>query len=277
MATILAVVSDTHIGSTVGLCPPRTRLDDGGLYIASLAQRAVWKAWLEYWDIVKGLKQDLGAEVITVLNGDTVDRNKHTAHQSITTNEATVIAIATLALAPAARVSNRFCMIRGTAAHVGRGANLEEQLSNEYTDDFLIRDKESGTRTWWRWFPEIEGVKLDIAHHPATSSRRPWSKDAATTRLSAILRVEYLEAGLDVPDIAIRAHMHLAASSGRFSKPETFAMPSWELNCHFAHRLGSTPPVEPVGGLIFVLEDGEYDVALKTWKARTRKIWRPTE
>lgn len=277
MTTILAVVSDMHIGSTVGLCPPKTRLDDGGFYIASSTQRAVWKAWLEYWDMVATIKRNRNARVITVFNGDTVDRNKHTAHQSITTNEATVIAVAAEALRPAVRVSERLCMIRGTAAHVGRGANLEEQLSNEYADDFLILDRQAGTRTWWRWFPEIEGVKFDIAHHPATSSRRPWSKDAAAARLSAILRVEYLEAGLDVPDVAIRAHMHKAASSGRFGKPETFAMPSWELNCHFAHRLGSTPPVEPVGGLIFVLENGEYDVALKTWKARTRKIWRPIE
>lgn len=274
MTTILAVVSDTHIGSTVGLCPPKIKLDDGGHYVASRAQRAVWKAWLEYWDIVTEMKQDLDARVITVLNGDTVDRNKHTAHQSITTNEATVITIAASALAPAICVSDRLCIIRGTAAHVGRGANLEEQLSNEYNDDFLILDKQSGTRTWWRWHPEIESVKFDIAHHPATSSRRPWTKDAAAARLSALLRVEYLEAGLEIPDIAIRAHMHMAASSGRFTKPETFAMPSWELNCHFAHRLGSTPPVEPVGGLIFVLKNGKYDVELKVWKARTRKIWK---
>lgn len=272
--SILAVVSDMHINSTVGLCPPKVRLDDGGHYIASSAQRAVWAAWLNFWRIVEDMKQELNAPVITVLNGDTVDRNKHSAHQLVSANKATAVTIAILALDPMMDVSDQLCIIRGTAAHVGRGGSLEEQLAREYTSDFLIPDKASGTKTWWRWQPEIEGVKFDIAHHPATASRRPWTKDAAAARMSALLRIEYLEAGLPVPDIAIRSHVHCTASSSRFSKPEVFITPPWELTSHYGHRLGSTSPIEPVGGLIFVLEDGKYDAILKTWKGRTREIWR---
>lgn len=275
--SILVAISDTHCNSTVGLCPPVVDLDDGGRYHSSLAQSAVWKCWLDFWRIVRDMKQDLDAQVITVSNGDAIDRNKHTAHQSITTNEATAIAITAQAFEPLEKVSDHLCIIRGTAAHVGRGGNLEEQLAQVYTHDFLIPDTRSGTNTWWRWQPEIEGVRFDISHHPATSSRRPWTRDAAASRLSAILRIRYLEAGLPVPDVAIRSHVHCAASSGRLSKPETFILPAWELTSHFGHRLGGTQVVEPVGGLIFVLDDGGYDVSLKIWEARTRQVWRPAE
>ena len=277
MKTILVAVGDTHCNSTVGLCPPSVHLDDGGSYHASPAQQAVWHAWLKFWDHVADLKQELEAEVFTVIVGDAVDRNKHSAHQSITTNEATAINIAVSAFAPMAQVSDRLCMIRGTAAHVGRGANLEEQLAKEYDTGFLIPDKRAGTLTWWRWFPKINGVKVDIAHHPAPSSRRPWTKDAAAARLSAILRIDYLEAGLPVPNVAIRAHVHYAASSGRLSRPEVFILPSWELTPHFGYRLGSTPPIEPIGGLVFVLDHGEYDVTPKFWRGRTREIWKAND
>ena len=46
---IVAIISDLHAGSTVGLCPPRFTLDDGGDYVSSPAQRWLWRNWNHFW------------------------------------------------------------------------------------------------------------------------------------------------------------------------------------------------------------------------------------
>ena len=46
---VVAVVSDLHINSTVGLCPGPVPLDDGGTHQPSKEQRALLRCWNEYW------------------------------------------------------------------------------------------------------------------------------------------------------------------------------------------------------------------------------------
>jgi len=47
----LVVVSDTHCGCRLGLCPPGgVFMDEGGMYKPSKLQRKIWKMWREFWD-----------------------------------------------------------------------------------------------------------------------------------------------------------------------------------------------------------------------------------
>lgn len=39
MITVVAIVGDLHCNSTLGLCPPRVALDDGGEYVAYVRGR----------------------------------------------------------------------------------------------------------------------------------------------------------------------------------------------------------------------------------------------
>ena len=69
--TVLAVLADTHINSTVGLCRPAVHRDDGGEYLASVAQRWLWEC---YQDFLRRTTQlAAGARVIGVVNGDALD------------------------------------------------------------------------------------------------------------------------------------------------------------------------------------------------------------
>ena len=55
MSTVIAIASDLHCGSTIGLCPDTgIELDDGGWYEPSNAQKWLWEEWQNHWDY--GLK-----------------------------------------------------------------------------------------------------------------------------------------------------------------------------------------------------------------------------
>src|ERR1035437_9747161 len=69
----LVVISDTHCGDGLGLCPPDSvHLDDGGTYRPSRFQREVYGLWREFWaswvpSVVRKEPWDL------VHNGDAID------------------------------------------------------------------------------------------------------------------------------------------------------------------------------------------------------------
>ena len=59
MRELWAVVSDLHCGSTLGLCPPEgVQLDDGGQYLPSAAQKALWDVRKAGLNIMMSLKGD---------------------------------------------------------------------------------------------------------------------------------------------------------------------------------------------------------------------------
>src|SRR5262245_35739467 len=76
-AKTLVVVSDTHCGCRVGLCPPQPmRVDGGGQYVPSTFQRKMWAYWRVFWDewvpeVTRGEPFDL------VHNGDAIDGVHH--------------------------------------------------------------------------------------------------------------------------------------------------------------------------------------------------------
>lgn len=84
MTTTLAIVADTHAGSTVGLCPPRVTLDDGGECAPSKEQRRMWGWWLEYWQEVKRRQ----GEVVAIFLGDMIEGDtKQRSTQVVTRNK----------------------------------------------------------------------------------------------------------------------------------------------------------------------------------------------
>src|SRR4030065_1111786 len=120
MTTILAVVSDTHINSPVGLSVPTCNLDDGGTYHASKAQRWLWHNWLDFWNCVMELCTQHDAKVWTVFNGDLIEGDgKNRSTQLITHNDTTAQRVALDVIEPALKGSERTFVIPGTAGHAG--------------------------------------------------------------------------------------------------------------------------------------------------------------
>jgi hypothetical protein len=269
--TLVAVVADLHTNSVRGLCPPSINLDAGGTYKASKAQRLVWRRWLDFWEIVEAKKKALGCRLYVVVAGDVGDKNTHDGSGLISRVNSDEVKIAALALEKPREIADEFFIVRGTPAHEGPQASLCELIASDLD---ATPDDEAGTKSWW-WLPlEAGGVTFDIAHHPQTSGRRPWTKAAAAARHGAIIRSEYLDAGEKPPDVAIRAHVHYWQPGPREPRPQFFYCPPWQLTTSFGHRLGAGGRIEPVGGLWFMCKNGIYDWGVERAEIRRRKAWK---
>ena len=128
---IVAVVSDLHSNSTIGLCPYSFNLDDGGTYKASKAQRWLWRNWQDYWKRIANLSQDTGLPVVAVVNGDITDGDHHGSPQLITRNDADQLRLGIAVLEPVLNTARRVFVVRGTEAHVGKSASLEEMIAQD--------------------------------------------------------------------------------------------------------------------------------------------------
>jgi len=270
---LVAIVADTHINSTVGLCPPVVTLDDGGSYHGSKVQRAIWAAWKEFWaEDVYARAKVLGAKVYVIFNGDLNDLNVHDGTQLISHSESDIIKMSVDAIEPAIDGADYVFIVRGTEAHVGKKANLEEEVAKDIGAE---PDKRAGTCSWYWLKLEANGVSFDITHHPETFARRPWTKDAAAVRHGRIVREQYLDRDEKPPDVAIRAHIHEFIPGNHRLPPFFCYCPGWQVMTSFFYRLGSTE-VKPVGGLVFVCQDGEFafEPVIRPPMGSRRKPWR---
>ena len=269
MTTILAVVGDTHINSSVGLSPLTINLDDGGTYRASKGQRWLWYNWLDYWQSVTDLvTKHEGAKVWTVFNGDLVEGDgKNRSHQLITQNDTTVMSMALDAIRPALEASDRLFVVRGTAAHVGLSASLEEKVA---IDIEAVKCKETDTYSWWKLLLDCDGVLFDITHH-GNVGRLPWTKSNPLNVLASRLIMDY--AGYRLPQVAIRSHNHIYVETYNNFPVRVIAAPAWQLKTEYTHRLGVVEAAD-IGGAIFVCDGGNYDCIIKRYKPDRQRPYR---
>ena len=101
---VLAVVSDLHTNSTIGLCPPYVELDDGGA-LPQQQSTALVVAQLEaYVDKVEGRRPNARTAVSSPCSTATLnDGDHHDTPQIISRNEATQLKIAVEASEAAGR------------------------------------------------------------------------------------------------------------------------------------------------------------------------------
>jgi hypothetical protein len=252
---IVIAVSDLHTNSTIALAPPKVTLDDGGSYVASVAQIYLWRKWQLFWKRVAEVKAEAGLPVVTVINGDICDGDHHNTGQIITRNDATQIDIALEVLDPLTAVSDRIFVLRGTEAHVGHSAWREELVAKEIG---AIQDGEN--HTFWHLFAEFGGVTFDIQHHGESGSMRPWTAGGEANRIAAIVAYEYADTGTKPPQVALRAHRHGWRDSGTTHATQVFVTPPWQLTTAFGHRIGLGTKIQKVGGAILTCKDGRYTV-----------------
>jgi hypothetical protein len=99
----LVIVSDTHSGCRLSLCPPSgVRLDDGGFYHPSEFQTKMWAYWREFWDtwvpqVTRGEPYHL------IHNGDALEGVHHNATTQISHNIEDQLRIAEDVLSPEIR------------------------------------------------------------------------------------------------------------------------------------------------------------------------------
>jgi hypothetical protein len=270
MPSLVAAFSDTHFNSTVALCPPTITLDDGGTYRASKAQLWLWQCWLDYWQTVARLQAVLNGTLYAISVGDLVDGDHHDTPQIITRNESDQHKITVAGLKPMLDLNPKYLFfVRGTEAHVGKSGKWEEMVARDLG---AVEDTETGTASWW-WLPmEIEGVTFDIAHHGRLGGR-PWTEAGGTINLAAEIIIDYVEDGQMPPKVVLRADRHKKGDSGDNLSTRVLQLPSWQLQTGFGNKL-KPGKLLPIGGYIFICENGAYEVVKKIYRPQRRTPWR---
>jgi hypothetical protein len=273
MGHILAITGDHHANSTVGLFPPSFTLDDGNRVAASDRQRWTWVQWNAYWKAVWGVKDKTGWPVTSIMLGELADdlKHKHKTSQLISTNESDMIRLALETLKPARYVADQIVVLRGTEAHTGSSANLDETIGREIG----AVASPSGTRSWWQYRADFDGVIIDAAHHPGFSSRVPHTAGNEAMRLASKVFYEYSIENIlrsrdgreliNWPHLVFRGHNHRPADSidnqpggHPAAAIRSIITPSWQGPTAFVYRIAASQV--PIGGLIVTCDDGRFTV-----------------
>lgn len=258
--TTTLIVSDTHINGTTSLCKPGLEKDDGGNYNLSRGQWWLWENWCKLVDLAeKAAKRD---RLILVLNGDICegDTGKR-SKQLISTNRATIVRMAIETLDPLAKLASEIYVIRGTTAHVGKSAELEELIA----DDFGAIGPSESIHSRWNLNIEIDNVRFDIAHHVSGGGGLPWTAKNVSLKLAAMTMFQYLQCGEPIPQLVIRSHIHRMHDSYDAYPVRALITPAWQLATEYIHRI-APGALADIGAFFIHTKNGKYDV----WKFNPR-------
>lgn len=248
---LLALTGDIHTNSTVAVCAPRVELDDGGVYVQNKQQKWLWARWLEFWKTAEELKRKHECELVTLLNGELADDNYHSSTQLISKHKGDQARAALAVMEPVQQVSDRIFATRGSEAHSGLNASMDESLARAIGAE----PDENGHHARWYFRGIIEGLRIDASHHPGTGHARPWTKGADANRLAQMVMSRYVERELSVPHLAIRGHNHKPSDSFDNHKTRAIILPSWQLSTSFGYRLGGD--WLPIGGMLALIDNGQ--------------------
>ncbi len=247
----IGFLSDLQTNSTLALCPPVVNLDDGGTYHASRIQRQLWHDYMDFRDRLITAKAD--GDLYLIFNGDLHDGDHHQTAQIITRNIATMQNIAADVLDPLAQIADKMFLVRGTEAHVGKSAAMEENIARD-----MGFQKNGKVYSWWQLLARFKSHWFDIAHHTSMGST-PVGKGNAANKLATETIFEYANRGQKPPDYVVRSHVHRHADSFHNYVTRAIILPCWQYNNAFAHRIapGKLPDI---GGMIWEKADGKEPV-----------------
>lgn len=264
----IVVMSDTHFGCKLGLCPPKILLDEGGLYVASLLQRKMYKMW-EYFFNTFVPEVTKGEKYILVHNGDIIDGVHHKSTSQITHNLKDQRKIAMAVMLPI--IKRKECVayyqVRGTEAHVGKSAEDEEEVAK----DLGAEPDELGNHSRWELWLRFGKKKLLVhfTHHIGSTNSASYESTAPHKELIEA----YVEAGKmhkQPPDCIVRSHRHRFYQNIIPSKNVnaiSVITPCWQLKTPYTYKgvmgRSSTPQI---GGII-IREGEEVPIYVR------QKIW----
>jgi hypothetical protein len=269
----VVVISDTHSGCQLALCPPKVKLDSGGFYQPSPLQVKLWYMWREFWDEWVPMATK-GEDFILVHNGDAIDGVHHNSVTQISHNITDQIQIAKDLLEPI--IKNPKCKayyhIRGTEAHVGQSGQSEEGLARSLG---AVPDDIGNYARWEMWM-NLNKKRIHFTHHIGSTNSASYESTAPYK--------EYIESLIDSarwknepPDVIVRSHRHRAFET-RVATANGYGIsvvtPAWQLQTPFTFRMALGRSSMPQIGGILIREGDEDSIFTRS------KIWnieRPKE
>ena len=252
MKKILLVISDLHVGSTVGLCPRDGLMGDDGVRIQpSRFQQGLCDAFDNLIQRTLAIKKVNKRALI--VNGDSVDGSHHNTVALMTNNIDRQEAGAAEILGGISKHFDRIYVNRGTEAHVQQSAQSEERVARAINAE----KDELGNHSAWQLWLEVEGLVFNVAHHISTTSSAAYESSAVMRELVAAM-VEAGQWGQKVPNVLLRSHRHryielnIPSQHGNIKAAVT---PGFQLRTPFVEKIDRLR-LPNIGGLIVIVEDG---------------------
>ncbi|MEA4811146.1 MAG: hypothetical protein VB108_01095 [Anaerolineaceae bacterium] len=252
--SVLAVISDTHIGSTTALAPLRYQLHNrNSLELqtveANRLQKWLHEQWVDYWAYVRTLSKR--RRLIVAHLGDVIDGNHHGSTQLVS-EVGDQYEMAMQLLEPIRGFANTFVGIFGTGPSHGGMDNADEAA---------IYSKLGADYVGQQVTLSIDGVLVDLAHHGRASARN-YSSTAVSQAAEVML--EYAQSGDPLPNLILRGHRHKFQDSGaHFEQTRLIQCPAWQLKTSHGWKV-ATNARSDIGGVIVI--DGNVNLS----KARYR-------
>lgn len=251
----VVVISDTHAGCKLGLCPPTgCPVDEGGLYLPSRLQRVTWQWWNDFWHWVP--RATNGEPYYLVHNGDALDGVHHRSTTPITHNIKDQKKLATQILKPHVNHPHvvKYYHIRGTEAHSGISGCDEEEIAEDLG---ATRNKDGQFALYELWL-RLGDHLIHFLHHIGTTS----SSAHESSAVNAELQAEFAEAarwGEKPPSVIVRSHRHRSIEirlPWEHGYATAVVTPAWQLKTPFTYRIAGMRLAPPqIGGIVIRLDD----------------------
>ena len=261
----VAVVSDTHIGSTVALCPQNMRLDDGQTINLSTPQKWLLDNWNDFWKRAKELDNK---EIYIFLLGDTFDNIHHGTTQLWSTNEADWKRAALELFDIPKRLAKHIFSIRGTTVHTKGGGSLDEEVGIILGS---VPDSLGNRSSWYRRV-YVNDVLFDLAHK-GPLGRLPWTTGNMLNRLPYEIMAKCVKERTEIPQVALRSHNHTYSTSSEGTPIFTVSVPAWQLCTEYGYNLNPAR-ISDIGGLLFECWEGKYEYHRVLYAPEVEKAWR---
>jgi hypothetical protein len=265
---ILALASDAHSNSTLGLCSPDATLPEGQPVPLTRAQLWLWQCWQDYLGRLLATFRR-GDRVFGVHVGDGPDMNFRTS-QLHTTDPSGAVSLFVETMRPLREIcEDGFWVVRGTEAHGGDAGNLEELAARllgatHYPDD-------SKLASCWMLRLLIEGVRVDLAHH-GPAGRLPWTGPNGLGRVAYEIIDAYVRAGEPIPHLAVQGHNHKFYDTHENFPLRVLGLPCWQLQTSYGYKVSPRRTTD-IGGVIVVLEDGRATVEPVLFPVKMEPRW----
>lgn len=244
--TKLVVLSDLHVGSSLGVWPQGYRVRHGMVPSLNHLQKFLYRCWQDGLEWVDRMCPD---GYVLGLNGDLIDGVHHRTHEVMSGLVDDHVGACIELLTPVARKARMVVATLGTEAHTGQA-------------EHSIITSLSGTRAT-DWAPahnsvvlSINGVTTELMHHIDTAVR-PWAEATGHSVAMNVRRAERARLGRETPTVLIRGHRH---RFGYFcdGRGLTVVTPSWQALTRWAWKV--LPGAEACVGFTVIdyadLEDG---------------------
>ena len=254
MGVVVVGSSDWHAGSTIGLMPERVTLNDGQVVYPSAEQKWLLECWHEFARFTKKIAGK--RPVVAITNGDLTDNLHHQTTQlwSYRQDEHEQAAVE---LARVWDFVTEWRVVRGTPAHVARGAQMEERIAKALG----CKPNSRGVYSVYDYWADFDGVRMHWAHHRG-GNHRPWTEGNAMRVV--VLKMAHLcfEQDIQPPHLVFRSHQHRRDDTyHKYSnKIRGIALGGWQLKTEFIHKIDPESLLGDIHGVVIECEGGQYEV-----------------